>query len=221
MLFKNIMRKCSLLIIALIFLQVNFGFAQVDKKANAILAGVSAKYKSYKSITVDFAYTLENPAAKIKETQTGNLILSGAKYRLNIAGQEVICDGKTTWTIMKEAKEVQVNSVDANEEGIKPAEIFTMYDKGFLIKFVNENNAGAKVLQNLELTPTDKSKAFFKIKLSVDKASKQLVKSIIFDKNGNRYTYAIKSFKANTPTTTSTFSFDPKKYPGVELVDLR
>ena len=209
MLFKNIMRKCSLLIIALIFLQVNVSIAQVDKKANAILAGVSAKYKSYKSITVDFAYTLENPAAKIKETQTGNLILSGAKYRLNIAGQEVICDGKTTWTIMKEAKEVQVNSVDANEEGIKPAEIFTMYDNG------------AKVLQNLELTPTDKSKAFFKVKLSVDKASKQLVKSIIFDKNGNRYTYAIKSFKANTPTTAATFSFDPKKYPGVELVDLR
>ena len=44
------MRKCSLLIIALIFLQINVSIAQVDKKANAILAGVSAKYKSYKSI---------------------------------------------------------------------------------------------------------------------------------------------------------------------------
>ena len=48
------MRKCSLIIIALIFLQVNFGFAQVDKKANAILAGVSVKYKSYKSINKMF-----------------------------------------------------------------------------------------------------------------------------------------------------------------------
>ena len=122
---------------------------------------------------------------------------------------------------MKEAKEVQVNSVDANEEGIKPAEIFTMYDKGFLIKFVNENNAGAKVLQNLELTPTDKSKAFFKIKLSVDKASKQLVKSIIFDKNGNRYTYSIKAFAPNVKVAETFFTFDVKKYPGVELVDLR
>ncbi len=64
------MRKCSLIIIALIFLQVNFGFAQVDKKANAILAGVSVKYKSYKSITVDFAYTLENPAAKPQNPKT-------------------------------------------------------------------------------------------------------------------------------------------------------
>ena len=46
--------------------------AQVDKKAKDILAGVSAKYKSMKAMKIDFAYTLENPSAKIKETQTGN-----------------------------------------------------------------------------------------------------------------------------------------------------
>ncbi|MEN9369684.1 MAG: hypothetical protein RI952_549 [Bacteroidota bacterium] len=217
----RIMKKLVYILFALGYLQIQLANAQVDKKAAAILSGVSAKYKSYKSINVDFAYTLENPSAKIKETQTGNLILSGAKYRLNIAGQEVICDGKTTWTYMKEAKEVQVNSVDANEDGIKPAEIFTMYDKGFLIKFVNESQVGAKVLQNLELTPTDKSKAFFKIKLTVDKSAKQLVKSVIFDKNGNRYTYVIKNFNANTAVSPSTFTYDAKKYPGVELVDLR
>ncbi len=217
----RIMKKLVYILFALGYLQIQVANAQVDKKAAAILSGVSAKYKSYKSINVDFAYTLENPSAKIKETQTGNLILSGAKYRLNIAGQEVICDGKTTWTYMKEAKEVQVNSVDANEDGIKPAEIFTMYDKGFLIKFVNESQVGAKVMQNLELTPTDKSKAFFKIKLTVDKSAKQLVKSVIFDKNGNRYTYVIKNFNANTAVSPSTFTYDAKKYPGVELVDLR
>lgn len=217
----RIMKKLVYILFALGYLQIQVANAQVDKKAAAILSGVSAKYKSYKSINVDFAYTLENPSAKIKETQTGNLILSGAKYRLNIAGQEVICDGKTTWTYMKEAKEVQVNSVDANEDGIKPAEIFTMYDKGFLIKFVNESQVGAKVLQNLELTPTDKSKTFFKIKLTVDKSAKQLVKSVIFDKNGNRYTYVIKNFNANTAVNPSTFTYDAKKYPGVELVDLR
>lgn len=217
----RIMKKLVYILFALGYLQIQLANAQVDKKAAAILSGVSAKYKSYKSINVDFAYTLENPSAKIKETQTGNLILSGAKYRLNIAGQEVICDGKTTWTYMKEAKEVQVNSVDANEDGIKPAEIFTMYDKGFLIKFVNESQVGAKLMQNLELTPTDKSKAFFKIKLTVDKSAKQLVKSVIFDKNGNRYTYVIKNFNANTAVSQSTFTYDAKKYPGVELVDLR
>lgn len=196
-------------------------FAQVDKKAKDILSGVSAKYKSMKSMKIDFSYTLENPTAKIKETQTGSILLSGAKYRLNIAGQEVISDGKTSWTYMKQAKEVQVNTIDPDAEGIKPNEIFTMYEKGFLYRFVDEKTVAGKVQQNLELTPTDKSKEFFKVKLTIDKASKQIVKSIIFDKNGNRYTYAVKAFAANPSITADSFNFDPKKHPGVEVVDLR
>lgn len=196
-------------------------FAQVDKKAKDILSGVSAKYRSMKSMKAEFSYTLENPTAKIKETQSGSILLSGIKYRLNIAGQEVISDGKTSWTYMKEAKEVQINTVDPAAEGVKPNEIFTMYEKGFLYRFVDEKTVAGKVQQNIELTPIDKSKEFFKVKLSIDKASKQIIKSIIYDKNGNRYTYTIKTFTANAPVSASSFSFDPKKYPGVEVVDLR
>lgn len=208
--------------ITILILTISLGvFAQGDKKAKDILAGVSAKYKSMKSMKADFSYTLENPQAKIKETQSGSILVSGNRYRLNIAGQEVISDGKTTWTYMKEAKEVQVNDVDPNAEGIKPAEIFTMYEKGFLYKFVDEKTVGGKIQQNIELTPTDKNKEFFKIKLTIDKTSKQIVKSIIYEKSGNRYTYAIKSFTPNAAITASSFSFDPKKYPGVEVVDLR
>lgn len=207
-------------IAALILISMSV-FAQGDKKAKDILSGVSSKYRSYKSMKADFSYTLENPTAKIKETQSGSIILSGVKYRLAIAGQEVICDGKTIWTFMKEAKEVQVNSVDPAEGGIKPNEIFTMYEKGFLYKFVDEKKVGGKVQQNIELTPTDKTKNFFKIKLTVDKASKQIVKSVIFEKTGNRYTYAIKEFTPNFAVNAGTFLFDAKKYPGVEVVDLR
>jgi outer membrane lipoprotein-sorting protein len=207
--------------IALLILTTLSVVAQGDKKAKDILNGVSSKYRSYKSMKADFSYTLENPTAKIKETQVGTLLLSGAKYRLGISGQEVISDGKTIWTYMKEAKEVQINEVDPTDDGIKPSEIFTMYEKGFIYKFVDEKSVAGKVQQNLELTPTDKTKTFFKIKLTIDKSSKQIVKSVIFEKTGNRYTYAIKSFTPNFAVNASTFTFDAKKYPGVEVVDLR
>ena len=123
--------------IALLILTTLSVVAQGDKKAKDILNGVSSKYRSYKSMKADFSYTLENPQAKIKETQVGTLLLSGAKYRLGISGQEVISDGKTIWTYMKEAKEVQINEVDPTDDGIKPSEIFTMYEKGFIYKFVD------------------------------------------------------------------------------------
>ena len=212
------LRQTLILVLALIQFSA---YAQTDKKAQDILKAVSAKYKSMKSMKADFSYTLENPTAKIKETQSGSILLSGSKYRLNIAGQEVISDGKTVWSFSKESNEVSINTVDPEDEGLKPSEIFTMYEKGFIYKFVDEKTVAGKVQQNLELSPIDKKKEFFKIKLSIDKASKQIVKSVIYSKDGNRYTYAIKAFTPNAAVTASSFAFDAKKYPGVEVVDLR
>jgi outer membrane lipoprotein-sorting protein len=51
--------------------------------------------------------------------------------------------------------------------------------------------------------------------------SKQITNAVIFDKNGNKYTYTIKTFMPNVKVPESTFAFDSKLYPGVELVDLR
>jgi len=213
------MRRIVIICLAM-FVQLA-AFAQSDKKAQEILKAVSAKYKAMKSMKADFAYTLENPAAKIKETQSGSILLAGNKYRLKIAGQEVVSDGKVTWTYVKESNEVQINVVDPDAEGIKPAEIFTMYEKGYLYRFVDEKNVNGKIQQNLELTPTDKSKEIFKVKLSIDKATKQIVRSVIYNKDGNRYTYSVKAFTPNPAVTASSFTFDTKKYPGIEVVDLR
>jgi len=43
----------------------------------------------------------------------------------------------------------------------------------------------------------------------------------MFDKAGNRYKYTITKFTANVKVDDSFFTFDPKKYPGIEVIDLR
>jgi outer membrane lipoprotein-sorting protein len=43
----------------------------------------------------------------------------------------------------------------------------------------------------------------------------------IFEKTGNRYTYSVNSMSTNGAIPDATFTFDTKKYPGVEVVDLR
>ena len=65
------------------------------------------------------------------------------------------------------------------------------------------------------------NKTIFKVRLTIDKAAKQIASAVIFDKSGNKYTYTIKSFTPNVKVSEGIFSFDTKKYPGVEVVDLR
>jgi outer membrane lipoprotein-sorting protein len=59
------------------------------------------------------------------------------------------------------------------------------------------------------------------VRLNIDKLNKQISNAVIFEKNGNKYTYTIRTFTPNVSVPESVFAFDAKKYPGVEVVDLR
>lgn len=197
--------------------------AQSEVKAKEILAEVSKKYRSYDVIKTEFLYTLENPEAKIKETQAGTLFVKSKlnKYKVILKGQELISDGKSQWTYLKADKEVQVSEVDNSADALNPAKLFTIYEKGFKSLYTNDTKVNGKMVHNIDLSPTDTKRSFFKVKLQIDKLSKQIVNAVIFDKNGNRYTYSIKTFTPNIKVPESTFAFDAKLYPGIELVDLR
>ena len=214
----------KLLIGALIIIESGVtAFAQSEVKAKEILAEVSKKYRTYDVIKTEFSYTLENPQAKIKETQSGTLFVKSKvnKYKVILKGQELISDGKNQWTYLKADKEVQLSEVDNSSDALNPAKILSIYEKGFKSVYTNDSKLNGKTLHNIDLTPLDAKRSFFKVKLQIDKLSKQITNAVIFDKNGNKYTYTIKTFMPNVKVPESTFAFDSKLYPGVELVDLR
>jgi outer membrane lipoprotein-sorting protein len=80
-------------------------------------------------------------------------------------------------------------------------------------------NIGGKNMQEVELTPIDKTKPFHKVLVYIDKSTIYTTK--VFEKTGNRYTYSINNMKTDAAIADTTFAFDAKKYPGVEVVDLR
>jgi outer membrane lipoprotein-sorting protein len=103
-----------------------------------------------------------------------------------------------------------------------PQKIFTdFYDKDFLYKLNGEKTENGKVIQEIELTPTDKTRSFFKVLVYVDKKTKNISSSKVLEKSGNKYTYGVSNLNGNSNIPDEQFVFDKKKYPGVEEVDLR
>lgn len=208
-------------VLVLVFYCTYYLHAQTDAKAQEILKSVSAKYKSYKSLEASFKLDRLDQKSKKTESFTGNVLLSGLRFNFSMADQIVMSDGITTSTYLKESNEVQISEAKTTEGSITPTTIFTMYEKGFKSKYLGEKAIGGKQIQQIELTPEDPKKNYFKIILNIDKAAKYVSEAKIFEKSGGILTYSILKFTPNAPVTNENFFFNKAKYPGVEVVDLR
>lgn len=220
------MKKIAVLVLS--FVVTSFAFAQNNKlgtndpEAKKVLDAVSTKFKSFKSLKGIFSLEVKDGSGKTQGKKSGTVYMKGAKYRVSITGQEIFCDGKNVWTFDKSANEVQLTEFDNSSGSITPQKLFTnFYDKDFLYKLNGKKSVGGKSIQEVELTPTDKSKPFFKVLVMVDDASKMINATQIFEKTGNRYQYSLSNVVTNTTLGDDLFVFDPKKYPGVEVIDLR
>jgi outer membrane lipoprotein-sorting protein len=116
---------------------------------------------------------------------------------------------------------VQVSSYNPNEQTISPTKLFTnFYDKEYKYRYMGTKTVSGKPCDMIELTPVASGKQFAKVELAVDKSS-TIVGGNVFEKNGNQYRYEVSGFTPNAAVNDATFTFDKKKYPGVEVVDLR
>jgi outer membrane lipoprotein carrier protein len=198
------------------------GLGNSDPDAKKILDDVSAKFKTYKSVVAGFSLKIENSSGKILGTKTGVVNMKGSKYRVSISGQEIYSDGSNIWTYDKSANEVQITKFDASANAITPQKLFTnFYDKDFLYKLNGETKKGNKTVQEIELTPVDKTKTFFKVIVYIDKAGQSIIGSKVFQKTGDLYTYTVTSQKTNANPPDDLFVFDTKNYPKAEVIDLR
>jgi outer membrane lipoprotein-sorting protein len=200
--------------------QPSKGMGSSDPEAKKILDAVSTKFKGYKTVQAKFTLKIENAAGKVLGTKNGSVFMKGTRYKINVSGQEIFSDGSNIWTYEKSSNEVTISKIDPSANAITPQKLFTnFYDKDFLYKLNGMVDIGGKKMQEIELTPIDKSKPFHKVLVYIDKSVINTTK--IFEKTGNRYTYSVSGLKTDVAIADATFLFDVSKYPGVEVVDLR
>ncbi len=193
-----------------------------DPEAKKILDAVSAKFKTFKSVQAKFSLKIENAAGKSLGSKAGTVYMKGNKYRISITGQEIFSDGSNVSTYDKSSNEVTITKMDPAANTLTPQKIFTnFYDKDFLYKLNGAKTVAGKSLQEIELTPTDKTKPFFKVLLYIDKANSTISSTKLFEKAGNKYTYSITGMDTKNVVSDAQFSFDAKQFPGAEVVDLR
>jgi outer membrane lipoprotein carrier protein len=213
------MKKLFLSIFSLAL--VHISIAQYDPQALATLDAMSKKYKAFTSFEANIVSSMTNEVEGVKEEFKGKISVKGDKFRLVMEDQEIINNGTTVWTYLPSAKEVNIDNYDPGSEDINPSKIYEIYKKGYKYLYIGDKTEGGVVCEEIDLVPEKKDAQFFKIKMIITKKDKSIQSWTMFDKSGNKYKYTISKFAPNVAIADAFFSFDPKKYPGVEVIDLR
>ncbi|GAC1418916.1 MAG: LolA-like putative outer membrane lipoprotein chaperone [Flavisolibacter sp.] len=213
---------CSALAFTVICAQVGKNPTKNDPEGKKILDAVSTKFKNFHAPQASFTYQVENAQGKVLSKKKGVVMMKGNKYKVVMDGLEIYSDGKTLWNYDKSTNEVTIDNVNASGSAMTPQKIFTnFYDKDFYYKYNGEKNIAGKLLQEIELTPTDKTRPFHKVYVWVDKSSNTIHHAQFLEKTGGHYSYIINSLKPNVAASDASFVFDKGKHPGAEVVDLR
>ena len=213
------MKKLITILIGIVVAHASL--AQYDPKALEILEAMSKKYKAIPSFEVNFTQSLTNESAGVKDEIKAKFTVKGEKYKLELAEQQVYNNGTTVWTYLPASKEVNVDNFDAKSEDLTPSKMFEMYKKGFKYLLLGEKNEGGVLCDEVDLVPEKKDAQYFKIKMMISKKDKSVQSWTEFDRSGNRYKNTIIKFIPNVKVDDAFFAFDPKKFPGVEVIDLR
>lgn len=217
------MKKTILFTTTIFFCIFNL-VAQYDKKAKNILDAVSENTKSQNSITAKFKFTHNNLQENINNESQGMLELKGNKYKLNFQENTFYCNGETIWSYIKANEELNISKIDEEETNIlNPTTMFTMYQKGYKYKFIQERFEGGRALNIIDLYPENiEDSEFSRVRLAVDKDKNQIVKIEYFSKDENRFIIDIVEYKTNQTLDDARFTLEKNEYPkGVTIIDLR
>ncbi|MCL2649706.1 MAG: hypothetical protein FWD60_01615 [Candidatus Azobacteroides sp.] len=215
------MMKKILFVIAAISALSSQAFAQKDAKE--ILDKASGKYTEAGAITASFTMNVKDDKAKVTYSFDGNIQMKGNKFSISTPDTDTWFDGKTQWVYLKDNEEVNITEPSKEEvQMMNPSMIFDLYKNGFKSKLTGEKkDIKQRNVYEIELLPPDKKNDMQKIIVQINKDDYMPVTFQIFYKNNIQNMIYINSYKTKQTLPDSNFIFDKKKYPNVEIIDLR
>lgn len=213
------MRKSIILFLLFLPPVIRQAPCQNDPEAIKVLDRFSSQALSAPSVSMKFRLININLAEGIKDTLNGSLLMSKDHYRLEMPGNIIWFNGTTSWNYLVAEKEVTITKPDKKEESLmrNPSSIFTLYKKGYKIRLVSENEAVCII----DLYPEDTDNELVRIRLTIGKTRLDLKNAEYKRKDGITVLLSISEYNLKTVPDASAFTFNPKNYKGVEIIDMR
>lgn len=202
--------------VLMLMLSMVFSSNACAQDGRAILDKAAASLKKG-GVEVQFKATTYKGLSPQGSSQ-GTLKYSGSKFAVSTSEAEVWFDGKSQWTILKSSNEVNLTEPTAQEiQQINPMSFVNLYRQKskYTVKDVTYGGQASK-----EVTVVPNKKTAFR-QLIVIVSNNQVRNIRMLDAKGQWVQFKINSLKTGQHFSADVFKFDEKKFPQVEIIDLR
>lgn len=183
--------------------------AQTDIKAEEILDKVLKELSENNGVRADFT-----------GSEDGYLLLKGKKFYLNSSNIQSWYDGKTQWSYITDAEEVNISLPTPEElQGINPYFILMGYKINFNYIYKGQQTRNGTTGHEIVLTSKHSGNRDV-IRLFISSTYRPL--SIKMEQNGRIVSEInINNYQTNLKLGDEIFRFNKSLYPNAEIIDLR
>lgn len=195
------------------FLCIGLSRGQADAAAKVLLDKASNTMSSYKNVAMDFDYVLDNRAEDVQQEMSGDVLLEGDKYVVNLFGTKQIFDGKKTYTIIPENEEVNISEMDVDQDNaFTPSKFYSFYESGYAYEMDELKTVNGKKVQFVKLTPIDSDSEISMILVGIEVKTNHIYQIIEVGTNKTRTILTASNIRTNQDLDGNVFVFDQKKY---------
>ena len=206
--------KTKNIIVSLLFLFVTQAVS-AQNNAESLIRIMIGKIKSHQNMEMVFNYQVSPDGKMLSDKEDGHAWLQGEAYKVEMADQQTISDGKTIWTYLVDDKEVMIsNATDGTDN--TPLKILTSLDENYVATLTGIDEKG---IATIELVNPQGQYKRVMLKLNAKKA--EMKSADIYMDDGSKFIVNIEEMKFDQDLDDKFFTFDRKKHPKVDVIDMR
>lgn len=202
-------------IIACLVLLLATQAVTAQNNAEAIVRLMVDQVKSHKNVEMVFSYQISPDGKNFSDNEKGHAWLQGEAYKIEMAEQQTISDGKTIWSYLVDDEEVMVSNASDGTNNT-PLKLLTSLDESYVATLSGIDTEG---IATVELA--NPKGQYKRVTLKINTKKTELKSADIYMEDGSKVVINVEEMKFNQKLDDKFFTFDTKKHPNVDVIDMR
>ena len=186
-----------------------------QNNAETLIRLMVDQVKSHKNVEMAFSYQISPDGKNLGDSEKGHAWLQGEAYKIEMAEQQTISDGKTIWSYLIDDEEVMVSNASDGVDNT-PLKLLTSLDESYVATLTGLDAQGTATVELAN--PKGQYK---RVTLKINTKKTELKSADIYMEDGSKVVVNVEEMKFDQKLDSNFFTFDAKKHPKVDVIDMR